>query len=79
MIKEIIVDKDKCTQCRLCTHLCLNNVIEWDEEKEGPVARYPEDCVLCLICKMYCPSQAIELVPDYKMKHNPPAISREVR
>ncbi|MBR3004080.1 MAG: 4Fe-4S binding protein [Lachnospiraceae bacterium] len=79
MIKELKVDQDKCTHCRMCTHFCLNNVIEWDEEKDAPVARYREDCVLCLICAMYCPGQAIELIPDYAMKHNPPAIAKGVK
>ena len=77
MIKEIKVDSDKCTGCRMCTHVCLNNVIEWDDMKNGPVARYPEDCVLCLICAMYCPAQAMELVPDY-MKAENDAITMEV-
>lgn len=74
-MKTLQIDGEKCVKCRKCTHVCLNNVIHWDEKENRPCGRYPEDCVYCLICQAYCPTQALEVVPDWHMKHNPPALA----
>ncbi len=76
-MKELQVDGSKCVKCRTCTHVCFTNVIEWDEKLDRPVGRYREDCVLCLICQAYCPKEALTVVPDWSMKHNPPALAEE--
>lgn len=78
MLGKLSVDTEKCVKCQMCTHVCLTNVIGWDEELGKPVAAYPEDCKLCLICEAYCPSEAITIIPDYTLRHYPPALAEEV-
>ncbi|MCF0233109.1 MAG: ferredoxin family protein [Enterococcus sp.] len=75
MIKELKVDKVKCTQCRQCLQVCYTNVIDWDETAGGPVARYPLDCQLCCVCEDACPANAITVVPDWSLKYYAPYLS----
>ena len=78
MLKNLVVNAGKCVKCKMCTHVCLTNVIDWDDELDLPKAGHPEDCKLCLICEAYCPTLALSVVPDYTLKHYPPALAEEV-
>jgi NAD-dependent dihydropyrimidine dehydrogenase PreA subunit len=75
MIKELKVDKVKCTKCKLCLDVCFENVIEWDGRLDMPIAKYPLDCQVCCICETACPSKAITVIPDWSAKYYPKYVS----
>ena len=56
------VNKDLCSGCRMCEHLCPYNAIEIKEE-EGKVTAYIIEalCKGCGVCGTACPTKAITL------------------
>jgi NAD-dependent dihydropyrimidine dehydrogenase PreA subunit len=64
-IARIEIDEDACSGCKLCIEACFMDVIRWDDEREKPVAAYPEDCQWCLFCEDTCPVQCIEVIPPW--------------
>ena len=72
---SVTIDSDLCIGCRECVDACFVDVIRWDETNEIPVCAYPEDCQVCFVCERVCPVQALEMIPDWKSKYNPKAIS----
>ncbi len=62
-VKEIKIDQDACSGCKMCINACFVDVIRWDEKQQKPIAAYPEDCVWCLACEANCPVQGIEVIP----------------
>jgi NAD-dependent dihydropyrimidine dehydrogenase PreA subunit len=75
MIKELQVDTEKCTKCKLCVDVCFENVIEWEENESKPYAKYPMDCQACCICETACPVKAITVIPDWSKKYYPKYVS----
>ncbi|MBI5055112.1 MAG: 4Fe-4S binding protein [Nitrospirae bacterium] len=53
----IKLDRDKCTNCFLCSYVCPHGVIEMDGG--GAEVKYAERCVSCGACRLNCPSGAI--------------------
>ncbi len=49
-----IIDKDKCTECRLCNELCRWNAISEDFRVD------PVECEGCGVCVYFCPEKAID-------------------
>jgi len=56
------IDYGKCKACGTCYDDCPMDVIGWDNEKEIPVTRYPDECCYCGNCELYCPVEAIEIM-----------------
>ena len=54
------VNKDLCSGCRICEHLCPYNAIEIKEEEEKVTAHIIEAlCKGCGVCGTACPTKAI--------------------
>ena len=51
---RFVVDTEKCCGCKRCIRRCMENVWQWDKEKEYAYPKYPDECVLCLQCEMDC-------------------------
>ena len=56
---KIIIDKKKCTECKLCLNICPMNCYGLENEKV--VVKNPEKCIVCRACEIQCPVQAIEV------------------
>ena len=63
MIK-IIVDYAKCLGDRdeVCVEICPSSVFEKKEEGAKPKVTNVEACILCRVCEVNCPSQAIKIL-----------------
>jgi NAD-dependent dihydropyrimidine dehydrogenase PreA subunit len=55
------IDYHKCNGCRNCYTNCPLDVIGWDEEKDLPFVKYPDECQICHICEAECPTKAIKV------------------
>ena len=60
------IDPDLCTGCGICVNSCSVDVIRMDEVSQKAVIRYPEDCMVCELCALDCPEEAITVAPDKK-------------
>jgi 2-oxoglutarate ferredoxin oxidoreductase subunit delta len=64
VIGAIVVDKDKCKGCELCTEACPTDVIEMTQEVNRKGYRFafmknPEACTGCANCAIVCPDGVI--------------------
>lgn len=57
---SIIVDKEKCTSCGLCTEICPGDLVYLDKENKAYIVS-PRDCWDCFSCVKVCPVQAISI------------------
>ncbi|MGB5099376.1 MAG: nitroreductase family protein [Methanothrix sp.] len=59
----ILVDKDLCTRCGICSTVCIAGIIEPADEKTPPKVNGTKAnmCLGCGQCEAYCPSQALIL------------------
>jgi len=60
---EIMVNKEKCTGCKICVNVCPAGAIEVDREGK---AQINEKCTLCRLCVKECPENAIEITGEEK-------------
>jgi NAD-dependent dihydropyrimidine dehydrogenase PreA subunit len=63
---QVNVDQEKCTGCGDCVDSCPVAVFEL-QEVEGETKSVPvnvDDCILCRVCEIQCPEQAIEVIED---------------
>ena len=52
-----LIDRQRCTGCRLCEQLCPTRAVE---VRNGvAVVVRPEDCTFCEVCESYCLERAI--------------------
>ena len=62
-METIIVDKDLCTRCGICSEICITNIIEPGDESSLP--QVSDDmaaiCVRCGHCEAFCPTKALLL------------------
>jgi len=59
---SIKINYSKCNACGICYNDCPMDVIAWDEEKNIPFIKYPDECCYCGNCELYCPKQAIAIL-----------------
>lgn len=55
---------DGCIGCKTCVQTCPTDVIRIDESSGKAVIKYPEDCQICHLCRLYCPVDAITITPE---------------
>ncbi len=55
------IDYRKCNGCKKCYNLCPMDVFTWDDEMNMPRVTYWEECWICGICWMDCPTRAIDV------------------
>lgn len=58
--KDIILDKDQCVNCGICTSLCITRALSLDKNSFKLIFD-KEKCILCGICLNSCPVNAIKL------------------
>jgi len=64
MVKEIIIDTNKCNGDGICVDTCPVNVYDLDEKSGKAKVINLEDCIECLACEENCPEGAIKIVKD---------------
>ena len=69
LYETIILDTDKCEDCGLCTTICSQGVISWDDINKMMVVEHPELCDSCNLCA--CPFGATTYVPYNAESINP--------
>ena len=50
---------ENCIGCGSCVLTCPCDVFRLDEKAKKTVIAYPEDCQVCSMCTIYCPTGAI--------------------
>lgn len=62
---RIIIDKELCTRCQLCSSICLMGIIKPATATDYPLIPATREgmCMLCGHCEAFCPQQA--LILDY--------------
>ena len=56
---KVIIDKDKCIGCGLCSKICVANNIEIENKKANTVM---SSCIMCGQCSAVCPQKAISVI-----------------
>ncbi len=64
VIGAIVVDKDKCKGCEVCTEACPTDVIGMTQEVNRKGYRFafmknPDACTGCMNCAIVCPDGVI--------------------
>ncbi|MCS7140288.1 MAG: 4Fe-4S binding protein [Candidatus Nezhaarchaeota archaeon] len=57
---EILIDREKCTNCGTCVSVCPTGVYEMKENKLEIVNK--DACLACRACEAQCPNQAIQII-----------------
>jgi len=60
-VSTLVLDKEKCIGCTLCTEVCPHSVFEMKENR-ADLADY-NACMECGACVTNCPSGAIRVNP----------------
>jgi L-aspartate semialdehyde sulfurtransferase ferredoxin len=58
--KDIIVDKNLCVNCGVCTSICITQALTLDS-KTHELKFDKEKCILCELCLDCCPVSAIKV------------------
>lgn len=53
-----------CIGCGICVETCPTDVLRQDAKTKKAFIKYPADCQICHLCRMYCPVNAIEISPE---------------
>ena len=56
-VTTLVLDRDKCTGCRMCTTVCPQAV--WQMEAKRARIADLDACMECSACQMNCEAQAI--------------------
>lgn len=57
------IDPVLCSGCSACVDTCPMDVIRMDREQDVAVIRYGEDCMVCELCVLDCPEDAVTVTP----------------
>jgi len=58
--KDIILDKNQCVDCGICTSLCITEALTLDH-KSFKLKFNKDKCILCELCLDCCPVSAIKV------------------
>jgi len=58
--KDIIVDKEQCMDCGVCTSVCITQALVLDKNNKHLIFD-KNKCILCGFCQNCCPVNAIKL------------------
>ncbi|MBA7509331.1 hypothetical protein ES705_01277 [subsurface metagenome] len=58
--KDIIIDKNQCVDCGICTSLCITQALTLDH-KSFKLKFNKDECILCELCLDCCPVSAIKV------------------
>ncbi|GAG64626.1 unnamed protein product, partial [marine sediment metagenome] len=58
--KDIIIDKNQCVDCGICTSLCITHALTLDH-KSFKLKFNKDECILCELCLDCCPVSAIKV------------------
>jgi NAD-dependent dihydropyrimidine dehydrogenase PreA subunit len=56
-------DKELCNGCGICVRICPQDVFRYDKKNKTAIIKYPEDCQLCELCVIDCPTKALKVTP----------------
>ncbi|WP_375775882.1 4Fe-4S binding protein [Bradyrhizobium sp. ma5] len=56
-----VIDGERCTSCDICVNVCPTNV--FDKTDGIPVIARQGDCQTCFLCELYCPEDALYVLP----------------
>lgn len=58
--KDIIIDRNQCVDCGICTSLCITEALTLDH-KSFKLKFNKDKCILCELCLDCCPVSAIKV------------------
>ena len=58
--KDIIIDKNRCVDCGVCTSICITQALSLDI-KSSKLKFNKDKCILCELCLDCCPVSAIKV------------------
>jgi NAD-dependent dihydropyrimidine dehydrogenase PreA subunit len=58
------IDAELCNGCGMCVQICPTDVFRMDKKSRKAIIKYPEDCQVCELCMVNCPTKAIVVTPQ---------------